>query len=62
MAQHFQSEHDAECCWGCQGKACDGEAWAHSVMVMSENGRGEAAASLLLWAKFHQHVEHDHMF
>ena len=37
--------------WGCQGKACDGAAWAHAVMVVATKGRGQAAAPLLDFGK-----------
>ena len=33
LAQQWENEHDAPYFWGCQGKACDRAAWAHSIMV-----------------------------
>ena len=48
---------------GCQGKACDRAAWAHSILVAAAKGRQQSAASLLLdLAKFHEHVGHDHLW
>ena len=62
LAQKWENEHDAPYFWGCQGKACDRAAWAHSIMVAAAKGRQQSAASLLLdLAKFYEHVEHDHL-
>ena len=45
--------HDPACFWGCQGKACDRAAWAHSITVAAAKGRQQSVASLLLdLAKF----------
>ena len=48
LAQQWENEHDAPYFWGCQGKACDRAAWAHSIMVAAAKGRQQSAASLLL--------------
>ena len=62
LAQQWENEHDAPYFWGCQGKACDRAAWAHSIMVAAAKGRQQSAASLLLdLAKFYEHVGHDHL-
>ena len=63
LAQQWEKDHDAGYFWGCQGKACDGAAWAHSVMVAAANGRHQSVASLLLdLAKFYEHMGHDHLW
>ena len=63
LAQQWENEHDAPYFWGCQGKACDRAAWAHSIMVAAAKGRQQSAASLLLdLAKFYEHVGHDHLW
>ena len=60
LAQKWEHQHDAAYFWGCQGKACDRAAWAHSTMVAAAKGRQQSAASLLLdLAKFYGHVGHD---
>ena len=46
LAQQWDNEHDAPYFWGCQGKACDRPAWAHSIMVAAAKGRQQSAASL----------------
>ena len=62
LAQQWENEHDAPYFWGCQGKASDRAAWAHS-MVAAAKGRQQSAASLLLdLAKFYEHVGHDHLW
>ena len=63
LAQQWENEHDAPYFWGCQGKACDRAAWAHSIVVAAAKGRQQSAASLLLdLAKFYEHVGHDHLW
>ena len=63
LAQQWENEHDAPYFWGCQGKACDRAAWAHSIMVAAAKGWQQSAASLLLdLAKFYEHVGHDHLW
>ena len=63
LAQQWENEHDAPYFWGCQGKACDRAAWAHSIMVAAAKVRQQSAASLLLnLAKFYEHVGHDHLW
>ena len=63
LAQKWENEHDAAYFWGCQGKACDRAAWAHSVVVAAAKGRQQSAASLLLdLAKFFEHIGHDHLW
>ena len=63
FAQKWENEHDADYFWGCQGKACDRAAWAHSILVAAAKGRQQSAASLLLdLAKFYEHVGHDHLW
>ena len=63
LAQKWENEHDAAYFWGCQGKACDRAAWAHSILVAAAKGRQQSAASLLLdLAKFYEHVGHDHLW
>ena len=53
--------HDADDFCGCNGKACDRAAWAHSLLVSAAKGRDPAGASLLLdWATVHENVGHDH--
>ena len=60
LAQKLENDHDADYFCGCQGKACDRVAWAHSVMV---TGRQQSSASLLLdLTKFYEHVGHDHLW
>ena len=63
LAQKWENDYDTAYFWGCQGKACDRAAWAHSIMVAAAKGRLQSAASLLLdLSKFYEHVGHDHLW
>ena len=59
LAQKWENEHDAAYFWGCQGKACDRGAWAHSILAAAAK---QSAASLFLdLAKFYEQIGHDHL-
>ena len=49
--------------WGCQGKACDRAAWAHSIMVAAAKERAAVGGFFVTWTwpKIYERVGHDRL-